>query len=32
MGSLRIAADEKVMEKLRKMGEVHAVQRTLGMG
>ncbi len=32
MRSLRIAAEEKVFEKLRRMGESHAVQRTLGIG
>jgi hypothetical protein len=29
---LKIAADRTVMEKLRKMGEVYVIQRTLGIG
>ena len=29
---LSIAPDRTVMEKLRKMGEVYVIQRTLGIG
>ncbi len=32
MEHLKIVAEEKIMEKLRKRGEVHAIRRTLGIG
>jgi hypothetical protein len=32
MEHLKIVAEEKVMEKLRKIKEVHAIRRTLGFG
>jgi hypothetical protein len=32
MERLRITAEKKVMEKLLKMKEAHAIRRTLGLG
>jgi hypothetical protein len=32
MEHVKIVAEEKILEKLRKRGEVYAIRRTLGVG